>query len=305
MGTRNAFRFAVDNRTGWLIWGEVGPDANGDLATRGRMGHDELNVATKPGFYGWPYCNGNQFAYNNVNYDGATGVPGEKFNCLLPVNTSPNNTGVTNLPPSQAPILWYAGNNRTDFAVMGQGGETAMAGPVYNYDKNLNSAIKFPPQYDGRLFFWDWNRQVHKIISLKPDGKLDKVLDFPITTLRSDISAQYGPDGALYVLQYSEAGYSDTKSALIRIEYTGVRDEACLPSTSVVPRNARASNGAEKLTVLAGHTYVDVAPGHKGFIAYDMKGKRVWTYVRAGHEGMVRVNLPSAISGGLLRIRFL
>ena len=114
------------------------------MPNRGRMGHDELNVATKPGFYGWPYCNGNQFAYNNVDYTGATGVPGAKFDCALPVNTSPNNTGVTKLPPSQAPILWYAGGNRTDFQMMGQGGETAMAGPVYNYDKNLISDYQVP-----------------------------------------------------------------------------------------------------------------------------------------------------------------
>jgi cytochrome c len=306
MGMRNAFRFTVDNRTGWLIWGEVGPDANNDVADRGRMGHDELNVATRPGFFGWPYCNGNQFPYNNVNYDGATGVPGAKFDCALPVNTSPNNTGVTKLPPSQAPIMWYAGNNKTDFKEMGNGGETAMSGPVYNYDKNLKSDIKFPPQYDGRLFFWDWSRQVHKIISLTDEGKLGKILDFPVPGMRSDISAQYGPDGALYVLQYSEAGYSDTKSALIRIEYTGPRDETCLPPPSAVSRNAiRAAKGMEKLMILAGHTYVDLAPGHAGFIAYDMSGKQVWTYVRAGKDGVLRVDLPSAISGGLLRIRFL
>lgn len=304
MGTRNAFRFSVDSRRGWLIWGEVGPDAISDLATRGRMGYDELNVAAKPGFYGWPYCNGNQFAYNDVDYSGATGVPGAKFDCALPVNNSPNNTGVNKLPPSQAPILWYARNNRTDFPVMGQGDETAMAGPVYKYDSTLASAVKFPPQYDGRLLFWDWSRTVHKLVTLTKEGKLDKVLDFPVTGLGSNVSAQYGPDGALYILQYSTFGYADIKSALIRIEYTGPRDAACIPSA--VSRNAiRKADGSEKLMILAGNTYVDLAPGRNGFIAFDMSGKQVWTYVRAGDQGMLRVNLPAAISGGLLRIRFI
>ncbi len=303
MGMRNPYRFTVDNKTGWVIWGEVGPDANDDNPARGRMGHDELNVALKPGFFGWPYCNGNQFAYNNVDYSGATAVNGAKFDCALPVNNSPNNTGVNKLPPSQAPVVWYAGNNKIDFKEMGNGGETAMGGPRYRYDKNLKSDTKFPPQYDGRLFFWDWTRQVHKIVSFTSAGKLDKLLDFPVTGMRSDISAQYGPEGSLYVLQYSENGYSDTKSALIRIDYTGARDESCLPTS--LARVSRAQDAVRQLSVLAGFSYVDLPAGHSGFEVFDMQGKHAWTYVRAGSEGVLRVNLPSALAGGLLRIRFL
>jgi hypothetical protein len=268
------------------------------------MGHDEINVAVKPGFFGWPYCNGNQFAYNNVDYSGEAGIPGAKFDCALPVNNSPNNTGVSKLPPSQAPIAWYSGNNRTDFKELGFGGETAMAGPVYRYDRNLQSATKFPPQFDGRLFFWDWSRQVHKTISFKGEGKLDTIRDFPITGMRSDISAQYGPDGALYVLQYSEAGYSDTKSALIRIDYTGARDESCLPVSIAPAARGRSGMGAERLIVPAGQAYVDLPAGHAGFTAYDMRGKQVWAFVRSGTQGVLRVDLPKAIAGSLLRIRF-
>ena len=35
MGNRNPFRISVDTETGWLYWGEVGPDAGSDSATRG------------------------------------------------------------------------------------------------------------------------------------------------------------------------------------------------------------------------------------------------------------------------------
>ncbi|MDB5103437.1 MAG: cytochrome c class [Fibrobacteres bacterium] len=303
MGMRNPYRFTVDNKTGWVIWGEVGPDANDDNAARGRMGHDEINVATKPGYFGWPYCNGNQFAYNKVDYSTDPGVPGAKFDCAAPVNNSPNNTGVSKLPPSQAPIVWYAGNNKIDFKEMGVGGETAMGGPVYRYDPNLKSEIKFPPQYDGRMFFWDWSRRVHKLISFTGDGKLGQIYEFPDATMKSDISAQYGPDGALYVLQYSESGYSDTKSALVRIEYIGPRDASCVPVS--LARHDRSQAARKQLAVLAGFTYVDLPSGHSGFEAYDMQGKKVWTYIRSGAEGVVRVDLPSAIAGGLLRIRFL
>ncbi|MEO6095598.1 MAG: hypothetical protein ABIW76_07930, partial [Fibrobacteria bacterium] len=177
----------------------------------------------------------------------------------------------------------------------------------YRYDHGLVSATKFPPQYDGRLFFWDWSRQVHKTISFKPDGKLDSIRDFPISTLRSDISAQYGPEGALYVLQYSESGYTDTKSALVRIDYTGLRDESCIPPVSLARAlPSRNSRGAERaLSILAGFSYVDIPSGQSGFEVFNSQGRRVWTFVRAGSEGMQRVNLPSEFAGSLLRIRFL
>ena len=45
MGDRNPFRISVDSETGWLYWGEVGPDANNDVAARGPRGYDELNQA--------------------------------------------------------------------------------------------------------------------------------------------------------------------------------------------------------------------------------------------------------------------
>jgi cytochrome c len=303
MGMRNPYRFTVDSKTGWVIWGEVGPDANDEIANRGRQGHDEMNVATKPGFHGWPYCIGNQFAYNNVDYSGATGVPGAKFDCAAPVNNSPNNTGVNKLPPSQAPQIWYAGTNRTDFQEMGSGGETAMAGPMYRYDKNLVSTTKFPPQYDGRVYFWDWSRRVHKMVSFKPDGKLEKIHPFPDATMKSNISAQYGPEGSLYILQYSESGYSDNKSALIRIDYTGSRDDTCIPvSLAGSPRRNAAGAG---LQVMAGFSAVEIPEGSAGLEAYDMQGKRIWTYVRAGTQGRLRVDLPAHVAGGLFRVRFL
>jgi len=54
MGDRNPWRPSIDTRTGWLYWGEVGPDANEDSRTT-RMGMDEFNQARGPGYFGWPY----------------------------------------------------------------------------------------------------------------------------------------------------------------------------------------------------------------------------------------------------------
>jgi glucose/arabinose dehydrogenase len=69
----------VDRKTGFLYWGEVGPDAASDsLATHGPRGYDELNQARQAGYFGWPFFVGGNYAYRKVNY--ATGQVGDPFN---------------------------------------------------------------------------------------------------------------------------------------------------------------------------------------------------------------------------------
>ncbi len=80
-----------------VFWGDVGPDAGEDVEGRGPRGHDEFNVAKEPGFFGWPLFVGNNYAYNE--YDFSTGISQAKYDPAAPVNNSPNNTGLLNLPP--------------------------------------------------------------------------------------------------------------------------------------------------------------------------------------------------------------
>ena len=56
MGHRNPFRIQVDQETGWVYNGEVGPDAGNENANRGPRGYDELNQIRQAGNMGWPYC---------------------------------------------------------------------------------------------------------------------------------------------------------------------------------------------------------------------------------------------------------
>ncbi|HAZ25537.1 MAG TPA: Crp/Fnr family transcriptional regulator, partial [Algoriphagus sp.] len=61
-GNRNPYRIAVDQKTGFLYWGEVGPDASNDsLDTKGPRGYDEVNQARTAGNFGWPYAIGNNY----------------------------------------------------------------------------------------------------------------------------------------------------------------------------------------------------------------------------------------------------
>src|SRR5690606_20743101 len=146
MGTRNAYRISVDKKTGYLYWGDVGPDANADSVGFGSRGYDEINQARKPGFFGWPYFIGDNQAYNKVDF--ATGKSGPKFDPEKPVNTSPNNTGLTELPPAQGAFIWYPYDRSRDFPLVGSGGRTAMAGPVFYSDDFKGAARAFPDYYD-------------------------------------------------------------------------------------------------------------------------------------------------------------
>ena len=55
MGNRNPYRISVDKKTGFLYWGEIGPDAGKTSPDRGPEGFVEFNQARKPGIYGWPF----------------------------------------------------------------------------------------------------------------------------------------------------------------------------------------------------------------------------------------------------------
>ena len=72
MGNRNPFRISIDAETGWLYWGEVGPDASNDSATRGPRGYDEINQARQAGNFGWPYIIADNKPYRDYNF--ATGI---------------------------------------------------------------------------------------------------------------------------------------------------------------------------------------------------------------------------------------
>jgi cytochrome c len=304
MGARNPFRVAADPVNNWVFFGEVGPDANDASATRGRQGHDELNVVATAGNYGWPYCNGNNFAYNSMDYnaDQTNGVPGAAFDCARPVNNSPNNTGLNELPPSRAPAVWYAGTNTSDWKEMGGGGETAMAGAVYRYNRANTSPTRFPPQYEGRLFFWDWNRQVYKWVSFDAQAKVKGMVDFPMAnakaTLGSPISAEFGKDGSLYILRYSKSGYGDQGStgALFKVDYTKPIEESCIPVSVARPGKALRAAGS-----VGGLNAFLLPVGAERIRLFDLSGKLIWSETRKGREGDLRIVPDAALSQGLLR----
>ncbi|MFE0455217.1 PQQ-dependent sugar dehydrogenase [Streptomyces sp. NPDC058914] len=214
MGFRNPFRMSVDKATGIVYLGDYGPDAGTASPTRGPGGQVEFNRITKPGNYGWPYCTGDNDAY--IDYNFATGASGSAFNCAAPTNTSPRNTGLTNLPAAQPAWIPYDGGSVPEF---GNGSESPMGGPVYRYNAASTSEVKFPQEFDGDFFAGEFGRRWIKRIESGADGTVQSINSFPWSGTQV-MDMAFGPDGALYVLDYGTGYFSgDANSALYRIEH--------------------------------------------------------------------------------------
>lgn len=168
MGNRNPFRISVDPKNGYLYWGEVGPDAQFDSLGRGPRGYDEVNQAKKAGFFGWPYLIADNKPY--WYYDFETQESVFEYDPQVPVNNSPNNTGVKVLPPAQEAMIWYPYADSEEFPMLGSGGRNAMAGPVFYHDLFPNTEVKFPKYYDGKLFVYDWMRNWIFTVSFDKEG---------------------------------------------------------------------------------------------------------------------------------------
>lgn len=235
MGCRNPWRMSVDEKTGIVYWGEVGPDAGGD-APRGSRGYDELNQAQEAGNFGWPYFVGNNFPY--ARYDYATRTLGGLFDPQHPINLSPNNTGPRELPPAQPALIYWPYGRSPQFPELGEGGRTACAGPVFHFRPEFRHTGGFPAYYDGWLLFWDWQRPFMKWARLDADARLQGIDPFTsgvvlanardqITkaeaaggfVVRRPVDAQFGPDGCLYLLDFGETWGANTDSKLVKISY--------------------------------------------------------------------------------------
>jgi cytochrome c len=243
MGFRNPFRFTVDT-DGTIYLADYGPDAGADNANRGPAGLVEWNVIESPGYYGWPYCVANNIPFNDYNF--ANNTSGAKFNCAAPVNNSPNNTGMPNLPAARPAQVWYGnGSNGNAFPEMGDGGEAPMAFPVYHYDPNNPSETKFPQYFDKTPFFGEWARNTMHEFRVDSSGNLLKINRFLANlTFRSPMDMKFGPDGSMYLLEWGTGfGRDNPDSALYRIDYIS-GDRAPIARATATP-----SSGGTPLTV--------------------------------------------------------
>jgi cytochrome c len=243
MGFRNPFRIGIDPATHKLLVANFGPDAQTASPTRGPENTVEWDILNQPGFYGWPYCVGNNRPY--VDFDFATGTSGAPFDCAHPVNNSPNNTGLTNLPPAIPAMVYYHYQADPAFPELGGGG-APMAGPTYRYDPNLVSDRKWPAYWDGKAIFGEWNQNKLYSFQLNENGSQLVDINQILSTFNflKPMDMKFGPDGALYLIEWGSGfGGDNTDSAIYRIDYVqGNRPP-------VAKASADRTNGLAPLTV--------------------------------------------------------
>jgi cytochrome c len=153
----------------------------------------------------------------------------EFYDPAHPVNDSPNNTGIQDLPPAQPAFIWYPPSPSSRFPVVGSGGRTAMAGPVVllRPEAEVRHA-SCPRQFDHTLFIYEWSR--NWIIAVKLDeqgqhreGRQRQADDGPLhaatTLIQRPMDIELGPDGCLYVIEYGKEWGNNKDTKILRLEH--------------------------------------------------------------------------------------
>ncbi|MCT2584314.1 ThuA domain-containing protein [Actinophytocola sp. S1-96] len=257
MGVRNISRLQIDPEHNWLTTGWVGPDASAPNPELGPAKYETATIMTEAGNHGWPYCMGNKQPYRDRSNTDAEVLTGW-YDCDNPLNTSPRNTGLINLPPIKNNMIWYAPDgggpvfpNRPNSNVptynaedatytqpyLKGGGQAVMSGPTYHYDRvNTDSGVAWPKYWDDKWFIGDQTNPQNRVaVTVNPEGvpeaqppvfaeDLRKII--PLgggdNQLNQWMDAKFGPDGALYVLDYGGGFFSVTPNQkLLRITYQG------------------------------------------------------------------------------------
>ncbi|MCP9237788.1 PQQ-dependent sugar dehydrogenase [Lewinella sp. JB7] len=246
MGHRNPWRVSLDSETGYMYWGEVGPDASVE-SPRGPRGYDEFNRAKGPGFFGWPYFIGDNIPYADFDY--ATDSVGPLFDPAHPVNESVNNTGLTELPQPQEAFIWYPYSFSEQFPLLGSAGRSATGGPVYRQADFAESTNRFPAYYEGKWLAVEFMRGWIMAIDIDENGDYAGMEPFlPGENFSSAIDMQFGPDGNLYVLEYGSAWFRGNDNAQLKqIQYNGgnrapVVQATAEPLAGALPLNVRFSS---------------------------------------------------------------
>jgi glucose/arabinose dehydrogenase len=239
MGVRNPFRIEVDPETNSLTWADYGPDASSAVAAtagRGPMGYVEWNAVSldDPHNSGWPFVHGDNFAYNDWNFE--TSTHGDFFDPENLVNESRWNTGLAELPPARPSTLYYGdapGDQPWDELVnFGSGsGQGPMGGPVYHYDPENPSTTKFPEYWDRKAFMGEFSQDYIAAFEVDWDDTfaVTHIEDFlPNAALTTNgqpihdnpMDMEFGPDGSMYVLEYGDGFFrANPDAGLYRIDY--------------------------------------------------------------------------------------
>ncbi|MEV8513509.1 ThuA domain-containing protein [Dactylosporangium sp. NPDC051484] len=247
MGFRNPFRIGVDPLTDIVYVGDYGPDAPQADPNRGPGNTVEWNIVSQPGNFGWPYCTGANVPYRAYTFP--SGPAGPAYNCAAPVNNSPNNTGLNNLPPAIPATVDYNYAGNAKFPEIGGGG-APMGGPVYRYNANNTAENKWPAYFDGKAIFGEWNQNKLYTMQVSADGKSLVDINQLLAGMKviRPMDMEFGPDGALYIIEWGTGfGGNNSDSGVYRIDYVAgnrapIAQASAQPTSGVAPLTVQFSS---------------------------------------------------------------
>ncbi|MGK5683663.1 ThuA domain-containing protein [Actinoplanes sp. URMC 104] len=266
MGVRNIARLQIDEKKQWLTAGWVGPDAAAPSPELGPAKYETATIITEAGNHGWPYCMGNRQPYRDRSSTDATQLTGW-YDCEHPRNQSPRNTGLADLPPVKDNMIWYSPDGggpvfppradgsgvptyRAADATYTQpylrgGGQAVMSGPTYHRDlADPASKVAWPAYWNDKWLIGDQSNAANRVaVTVDQPGRppafgesLRAIIPAGggATQLQSWMDAKFGPDGALYLLDYGGGFFSlHANQKLIRITYQGGAPTPAPAATSV------------------------------------------------------------------------
>lgn len=174
-----------------------------------------------------------------VDYDFATEASGDPFDPTNPINDSPNNDGLTELPSPTEPLLYdpplrgrgdlpdyaepHVPQEERDLGLVGE----PIAGPVYRWSPD-HGPQALPSRYDGKWFYTtrqgatgqDWSGFI-RAVTIGEEGTVQAIEPFiPDTKFVRPIDLTVGPDGALYLAEWgSDYEGPNADAGVYRIEY--------------------------------------------------------------------------------------
>jgi glucose/arabinose dehydrogenase/type 1 glutamine amidotransferase len=263
MGFRNPFTVQADPaEPGTVVVGDYGPDAGPNSATRGPAGIVEWNRVTGPGFYGWPFCTGDNSAANSYfRYTFPSGPAGARFDCSaaeIP-NESPNNNGLATVPGPAVPAdVWHkrTGEHPPRFGIPVQGSpQESITGPVYHYDADNPSETKWPEYFDGSWLILDRSQNWWREARVADDGSgilrvngMFGTSQFGTPGHSFPIPVKFGPDGSLYLATWpfdccrSRLPGSDP-GRLMRIDFVGGQADTTAPQVEASLSGSQNGDG--------------------------------------------------------------
>jgi glucose/arabinose dehydrogenase len=267
-GFRNPMSVQVDPVTGWVAVSECGGQCHkiNPAYYCPEHGKSEKHMLiTEPSFQGWSY-----FHADNHPYVMSADLEKDP---MTPVNNSPFRLGVDTLPPA-VPATYFYGlpdNLIVNNWICSVGGYT------YRYDGSNPSPNKFPPHFDGKFLISDLNQSFIRLIEVDDNGQMVSASDdlfTSILTISHTMDLRQGPDGSMYLLNYSQFQYTiDLTTGLYKINYTG----DCAPVS--IKRDGDGSRGL----VFQNNGYIN-AQGPYTAEFYGINGEKVFTFRGTGKQ---------------------